>query len=171
MKFTTAKDVKLVVPRRALEVVFEECDRHDTDETGGRILGVYEKDPKVLNIAVKGIIEPGPRAERTGTYLMQDGAHQEQVFREVEAREPSIEHLGNWHTHHVNGMRHLSEGDIQTYRRTVEHKNHNTDFFYALLVTERRRGAVGLKRYLFNNYLLRRGDPTVYEIPAETSLS
>jgi hypothetical protein len=167
MRFTVARDIKLVIPRRALEVVFDECDRYDADETGGRIVGVYEQASNVLTVSVTGIIEPGPRAERTGTYLMQDGAYQEQVFREIEDREPSVEHLGNWHTHHVNGLRHLSGGDIDTYRRTVEHKNHNTNFFYALLVTEKRRRATGLERYAFNNYLLRRGDPAVYEIAPE----
>lgn len=163
--FTNADNVNLVIPRSALEVVFNECDRYDADETGGRILGTYENRGGVLTISVNGIIEPGPSARRTATYFMQDGTYQEQVFREVEEREPSVEHLGNWHTHHVNGMRHLSGGDIETYRRTVEHHNHNTDFFYALLVIEKKHGKAGLQRYTFKNYVLRRGDPETYEIP------
>lgn len=164
--FTKADNIALAIPRRALEVVFDECDRYDTDETGGRILGTYKKTLTLLNVSVNGIIEPGPNADRTATYFKQDGAYQEQIFRQVEDREPSIEHLGNWHTHHVNGLRHLSGGDIETYRRTVEHRNHNTDFFYALLVIEKKPGRTGLQRYIFKNYALRRGDPNVYEIPA-----
>jgi hypothetical protein len=66
----------------------------------------------------------------------------------------------------VNGLRHLSDGDIQTYRRIVEHPKHNISFFYALLVTEKVRGATGPQRYVFKNYLMRRGDENVYEIPA-----
>jgi hypothetical protein len=164
--FTKADNINLVVPRRALEIVFDECDRYDADETGGRILGTYENHRNVLSVAVNGIIEPGPDARRTATYFKQDGGYQEQVFRQVEEREPSIEHLGNWHTHHVNGLRHLSGGDIETYRRTVEHHNHNTDFFYALLVIEKKHGRTDLQRYIFKNYVLRRGDPNIYEIPA-----
>ena len=140
MMFTKADNVNLVIPRSALEIVFDECDRYNADETGGRILGTFENRGNFLTISVTGIIEPGPNAQRTATYFKQDGHYQEQVFRQVEEREPSIEHLGNWHTHHVNGLKHLSGGDIETYRRTVEHQNHNTDFFYALLVTEKGRG-------------------------------
>ena len=115
---------------------------------------------------MSGIIEPGPSAQRTPTYFMQDGTYQERVFREIEERDPSIEHLGNWHTHHVNMLHHLSNGDIQTYRRTVEHQKHNTNFFYALLVTERKKSKTSLQRYTFKNYVLQRGDPAIYEIPA-----
>lgn len=164
--FTKSDNINLVIPRSAIEVVFDECDRYDADETGGRILGTYQESRNELAITVSGIIEPGPDTRRTGTFLKQDGAWQEQVFRQVEEREPSIEHLGNWHTHHVNGLRHLSGGDIETYRRTVEHKNHNTDFFYALLVIEKKGGRSGLQRYIFKNYVFRRGDPKIYEIPA-----
>lgn len=166
MTFTTADNISVVIPRSAVEVVFDECDRYDADETGGRILGTYEELRSNLTITVNGIIEPGPGARRTATFFKQDGASQEKIFRQVEEREPSIEHLGNWHTHHVNGLRHLSEGDIGTYRRTVEHQNHNTNFFYALLVVERKNGKRGLQRYIFKNYVFRRGDPAIYEIPA-----
>lgn len=166
-KFTIADDIKVIIPRKALDVVFDECDRYDSDETGGRVLGVYDQSDKGLTVSVTGIIEPGPQTERTATYLKQDGAYQEQVFREVERRQPSIEHLGNWHTHHMNGLRHLSGGDIDTYRRIVGHANHNTNFFYALLVVEKCRRVAGGERYVFRHYVLRRGDPAVYEVPPE----
>ena len=71
---------------------------------------------------------PGARARasfRTANY-------QTEVFRRLEAKDPSIEHLGNWHTHHVNEYPTLSAGDVATYRRIVNHDLHNLDFFYAL---------------------------------------
>jgi len=165
--FTRTNDVKIVMPRAAIEAVFDECDRYNVDETGGRILGNYKAQGARLGITVSGIIEPGPNAQRTQTYFKQDGAYQERVFRQIEDREPEIEHLGNWHTHHVNGLQHLSGGDIDTYRRTVAHHNHNIDFFYALLVTEKNPKRTGLERYVFKSYLLRRGDDRVYEIPPD----
>jgi hypothetical protein len=165
MIFTKANDITLEIPRAAVDAIFDECDRYDVDETGGRILGTYKKSSRTLGISVSGVIEPGPNAQRTQTYFKQDGEYQETVFREVEERVPATEHLGNWHTHHVNGLRHLSGGDIETYRRTVEHAKHNTDFFYALLVVEKRPGQTGLERYIFKNYVMRRGDDEIYEIP------
>lgn len=166
MIFTKAEGITLEIPRAAVEAIFDECDRYNVDETGGRILGTYKKSSRQLGIAVSGVIEPGPSAERSPTYFKQDGEYQEKIFRKVEEAIPEIEHLGNWHTHHVNGLRHLSGGDIETYRRTVEHAKHNTDFFYALLVIEKRPGQTGLQRYIFKNYVMRRGDNSVYEIPA-----
>ena len=166
MKFSIANNIKLVIPSGALKTVFDECDRHESEETGGRILGTYDDKSGVLTVHVNGIIEPGPNAMRTASYFQQDGTYQESVFREVEGREPAIEHLGNWHTHHVNGLSRLSEGDIGTYRRTVEHRKHNTDFFYALLVVDKKRGKTGLQRYGFKNYILRRADPQIYEVPS-----
>lgn len=165
MMFKPAQDVTIEIPRQGLESIFQECDRYNVDETGGRILGTYKATGKGLAITVNGIIEPGPNAQRTQTYFKQDGSYQERVFRDVESRMPAVEHLGNWHTHHVNGLRHLSGGDVETYRRTVEHHMHNMDFFYALLVTERVPGRAGLDRYAFKNYVLRRGDMNVYEVP------
>ena len=166
MKFFKADNIKLMLPRRAIMAVFDECDRYKAAETGGRIIGTYDSKRSVLTVNVNGIIEPGPNANRTASYLKQDGAYQERVFREVEEREPSVEHLGNWHTHHVNGLHHLSGGDIETYRRTVEHPKHNLAFFYALLVIKKKQGKTGLQRYIFKNYVLRRGDPRVYEVPS-----
>jgi hypothetical protein len=165
MIFTKVDDITLKLPRAAVEAIFDECDRYDVDETGGRILGTYTSLGRKLGISVSGVIEPGPNAQRSQTYFKQDGEYQEKVFREIEERVPALEHLGNWHTHHVNGLRHLSGGDIETYRRTVEHPKHNTEFFYALLVVEKKPGQTGLQRYIFKNYVMRRGDDRIYEIP------
>ena len=85
-----------------------------------------------------GVIEPGPEARRTRTSFFQDGDYQTEVFRRLEEQDPAIEHLGYWHTHHVNGYPRLSGGDVATYRRIVNHELQNLDFFYALLVTHHR---------------------------------
>lgn len=150
--------------RAALESIFDECDRYDADETGGRLIGTYRQRRGRLEIDAKDVLEPGPNAQRTATYFLQDGEYQEKVFREIEAVNPEIEHLGNWHTHHVNGFPTLSGGDVETYFRIVNHKNHNTDFFYALLVVSKNRG--GNPRYNVKHFVFRRSDDNVYEIPS-----
>jgi hypothetical protein len=153
----------IAIANGALESIFDDCDKFDVDETGGRLLGTYRQEGGRLEIQVKGVLEAGPKAERSPTYFMQDGEHQEKQFRAIEAKHPDIEHLGNWHTHHVNGYPTLSSGDHQTYFRTVNHENHNTDFFYALLVVKKNRG--GNPRYEIKHFIFLRNEKTVYEVP------
>lgn len=160
------RSAQVTIHRPALEAVFDECDRYDHDETGGRLLGTLKVGHfQRLSIVVSAIIEPGPKARRTPTSFFQDGDYQEKVFRALEREHPEIEHLGNWHTHHVNGYPTLSGGDRETYHRIVDHPNHNTDFFYALLVTARNpKGAKG-GRYAVKHFVLRRDTPGEFEIP------
>ena len=161
---SNVRAIRLEIAGDALESVFDECDLYDREETGGRVIGHFTKDSGTLVVRALGVIEPGPNARRTSTSFFQDGDYQTEVFRRLEANDPSIEHLGNWHTHHVNGYPTLSAGDVTTYRRIVNHHLHNLDFFYALLVTKRNDGRTGLERYAVRHYLLFRGEATVHEI-------
>ena len=164
-EMSKGRTIRVEIAREALESVFKECDQYDHEETGGRVVGHFSVDRETLVVQVEGVIEPGPKARRTSTSFFQDGYYQTEVFRRLEAKDPSIEHLGNWHTHHVNGYPTLSNGDLATYRRIVNHDQHNTDFFYALLVTSRNSGQTGLERYNVRHYVLFRGDNSVHEIP------
>jgi hypothetical protein len=156
--------VTISFPRKAMETVFNECDKYDLDETGGRIVGTYHKKGREYHLDVLGVIDPGPNARRSPTSFFQDGEYQERVFREIEKDHPNLEHLGNWHTHHVNGLQTLSSGDRATYQRTVNHDKHNTDFFYALLVTRKNHNPDS--RYDVAHYVLFRGDDEIHEIEA-----
>lgn len=162
-----ALGVDVSICASALEAIFAECDRYDHDETGGRILGTFRRERDGLGITVNGVIGPGPNARRSSSSFFQDGEYQAQVFRRVERSHPDVEHLGNWHTHHVNGYPTLSAGDTETYQRIVNHQNHNLDFFYALLVVARNSEASGLDRYYARHYVLFRGDNRVHEVDAE----
>jgi len=155
--------VQISISQGVLDAIFDECDQYDSHETGGRLIGTYRRSKERLAIEVSGVIESGPGAQRTATSFFQDGAYQEGVFRSIESDHPEIEHLGNWHTHHVNGYPNLSAGDIATYQRIVNHANHNTDFFYGLLVVSKTPNSS--HRYQARHYLLQRGDDSVYEIP------
>jgi|ERR1700733_93583 len=155
--------VTILFPRKAMEAVFDECDKYDVDETGGRIIGTYVKKGKQYDISVLGIIDPGPNARRSPTSFFQDGEYQERVFREVEKEHPDLEHLGNWHTHHVNGLGTLSSGDRATYQRIVNHEKHNTEFFYALLVVQKTPHRK--QRYVVRHHIVFRNDDTIHEIP------
>jgi hypothetical protein len=128
-------------------------------------VGTYEEKGGKLVLRVAGMIESGPRASRSPVSFFQDGEHQERIFRQIERDHREIEHLGNWHTHHVNGLATLSSGDVTTYRKTVNHPNHNTPFFYALLVVAKHNTTNPLQRYNIKHYIFRRNDDNVYEIP------
>ena len=168
-----ARKVTVSVSAKALQSILDECDRYDDDETGGRILGVYRRGHDgSLHIDISGVIEPGPNARRSRSSFFQDGDYQAEVFRRLETQHPEIEHLGNWHTHHVNGLPTLSGGDIATYQRIVNHKQHNLEFFYALLVVAREPRRQGLERYRMRHYILFRGDQNVHEIaPADVAIT
>lgn len=91
-----------------------------------------------------GSISPGPKADRTATSLFPDGQFQANVFRSLESQEPSLEHLGTWHSHHPNGLPEFSQGDLEHYRSVIVDKNYGPDFFVAALCVDRR----GLKHSL-----------------------
>jgi hypothetical protein len=157
------EDVEIVIRRGALEAIFDECDRYDHDETGGRLIGKLGSQNGTLTFELQGVIEPGPKTERTSSSLFQDGEYQEKVFRDIEQQNPEIEHLGNWHTHHVNGYPTLSSGDKATYHRIVNHSLHNIDFFYALLVTNKRSRVEG-PRYDVRHFIFKRGQQNEIEV-------
>ena len=161
------------IPSLVLESIFDDCDRYDHDETGGRIVGKFRRAADgLLEVVVTGVIEAGPNARRSTTSFFQDGDYQAEIFRQIESAHPEVEHLGNWHTHHVNGLPNLSGGDIATYRRIVNHEKHNLDFFYALLVVSRLAGGEAASRYSVRHYILLRGDDAVYEVdPTKVTLT
>ncbi len=160
----SVREIEVRLSHAVLENVFDECDRHDRDETGGKIIGTYEERNRKISISVDGVIDAGPNTRRTPTSLFQDGEYQANVFRKIELEHPEIEHLGTWHSHHVNGYPELSSGDIETYQRSVNHELHNLPFFYALLVVSRHGGAL---RYKVKHYVLFRGQQSVFEIPSK----
>jgi hypothetical protein len=156
---------KITIAKGALESIFDECDLYDSHETGGRLVGAYRKVGDHYEIHLNGVIGPGPHAQRTAVSFFQDGEYQESAFRQIEQAHPEAEHLGNWHTHHCNGLATLSRGDHDTYHRTVNHEKHNTDFFYALLVVKKNHN--GNQRYQIKHFIFHRGNTRVDEVPAD----
>ena len=85
-----------------------------------------------------GSISPGPRAESTAVELFPDAEFQGSVFQALEADEPTLHHLGSWHSHHPNGMPHFSPGDLANYRSVLESENYEPDYFVAGLCVDAR---------------------------------
>lgn len=85
-----------------------------------------------------GSISPGPRMESTEVELFPDAKFQGSVFKALEAEEPTLHHLGSWHSHHPNGMSHFSQGDLAHYRSVMESQNYEPDYFVAGLCVDAR---------------------------------
>ena len=143
--------VHISLPEKILNGMFDECERYLEEETGGRLLGFWTWKGTDLRIDVRAVLPAGPKARRSRVDLFQDGDYQEQLFRAVEKQHPTIAHLGNWHTHHCNGLRTLSMGDCETYRKIVNSPKHAQDFFYALLITHGTPNEQ--RRYAFRHFI------------------
>lgn len=144
---TVAPDLEVEIHRDVAGALLEEIDGLPDVEVGGKLIG-YVDDPGAgsppdaperlegLRIRVVGYLDAGPHVRRTPTYHLPDGPYQEELFRELEAIDPELEHLGSWHSHHPNGMRSLSGGDIECYRRDVNDPRYHPDVFLATLVVD-----------------------------------
>ncbi len=137
-------------------------------EAGGKYIGRLKKEFKAKgkkwadqlednSIEIIHFIDPGPKAKRSAVELLPDGEYQERVFRAIEAQHPDVEHLGSWHSHHPNGLRELSAGDIRGYFETVNEPNYNLDLFVATLITSK-EGFASARHFLFI-----RGESDYYE--------
>lgn len=106
-----------------------------------------------VNIQVESFIDSGPRVDHSSSHIVPDGEYQEALFRVLESYDPTIEHLGSWHSHHCNGLDRLSDGDIAGYMRSVNNPQYDLDMFLAILVTGTSRGEPLLRFYLFERGL------------------
>ncbi|MGY3353552.1 hypothetical protein ACVWZK_000215 [Bradyrhizobium sp. GM0.4] len=70
----------VTIARAALESIYDDCDKFNVDETGGRLLGTYRQDGDRYEVEVRGLLEAGPSAERSPVYFMQDGNYQEKLL-------------------------------------------------------------------------------------------
>ncbi len=156
--------VTISIPEPILEGMFNECERYREEETGGRLLGFWSWEVVNLLINVKAVLPAGPNARRSRVEFFQDGDYQEKLFRGVEKMYPNIAHLGNWHTHHCNGLRTLSRGDCETYQRNVNSPKHGQDFFYALLITHATPNE--RQRYATKHFIFTRHSTDFYEVPS-----
>ncbi len=92
-------ETKIFICQDVMESIFDECDRYEVDETGGRIIGFYHRNKGKLEIKACGMIGSGPNARRTSTSFFQDGRYQEDVFRRFEAKYPDIDDWTTYYNH------------------------------------------------------------------------
>jgi hypothetical protein len=131
--------VRVKFDQRVFDYILHELQRHPGVEEGGKYIGLINPHSALsgtCELAIVDFLPGGPRATRTAVEFMPDGDFQEELFRRAERRDEAIEHLGTWHSHHCNGLRHLSSGDIHGYFRTVNKAAYRPSVFIASLVKE-----------------------------------
>ncbi len=165
-------DVEVLFDREISYYMLHELTKNLSVEEGGKYVGYLLKPGDLLwervgsraaeAIVIVDFLPSGPNAVRTAVELMPDGPYQEALFREIEQRDPAIEHVGTWHSHHCNGLRMLSDGDISGYRRTVKKAAYRPNFFVASLVKDVPRTAQ--EAGWIDHFLFVRGGAGYYKI-------
>jgi hypothetical protein len=131
--------IRVKFDQRVYDYILRGLQRHPGVEEGGKYIGLINSHSPLsgtCELAIVDFLPGGPRATRTAVEFMPDGDFQEELFRRAERRDEGIEHLGTWHSHHCNGLRHLSNGDIRGYFRTVNKVAYRPSVFIASLVKE-----------------------------------
>ena len=135
--------VDILFDRRIFEYILLELMRFPNAEDGGKYIGHVLAagdtrwgigNPQAYRIVVEDFLPGGAKAKRTQVEFLPDGHYQDSLFRQAEQRDPSIEHVGTWHSHHCNGLDTLSGGDIKGYFATIKKPAYRLDFFIASLV-------------------------------------
>ncbi len=143
-----ARGIQLCVARDVVEAMDAEVRVHPHIEVGGKYVGFVEaprgqprfEDGDLGGMAIRVVasLDSGPRAVRTATYHLPDGPYQAALFEYLLGFDPALEHLGTWHSHHPNGLAHLSSGDIRGNSLDVNDRRYNLDVFVASLVVDQR---------------------------------
>jgi hypothetical protein len=165
---------RIAFDRHVFEYMLHELGRYPNSEEGGKYLG-YIQAPKVgadsnfsPTIIITDFLPGGPNAKRTAVEFFPDSEFQEGLFRKAERRDPEIEHVGTWHSHHCNGLQELSGGDIAGYFKTVQKRDYRPEVFIASLVKRLPRNSRDTD--WLDHFLFARGDKQFYKITSEIIL-
>lgn len=128
-------DFEIFFDGHVFDYVLHELRRYPKSEEGGKYIGYIERSHTHKHrVVITDFLPGGPNATRTSVEFLPDGEFQETLFRQAEARDRAIEHIGSWHSHHCNSLDRLSGGDIEGYFKTVNKAAYRPDVFVASLV-------------------------------------
>ncbi len=130
-------------------------------EIGGKLLGNVRTGLGRTTFKVHSFLDAGPKVSQSVSHIIPDGEYQEALFRVIESLDPTIEHIGSWHSHHCNGLSQLSGGDVRGYMQNVNDTRYNCDVFLVLLITGFSTGRLSCKYWVFT-----RGQRDYVEIPS-----
>lgn len=153
------RDITVEISSAVFERIAKQVSAVDV-EVGGKLLGKVRISANNITVSVKSYLDSGPRVSNSRTHILPDGEYQEALFRVLECLDPTIDHIGSWHSHHCNGLSELSSGDIQGYLRNVNDCRYNGEVFLVILVTEYDARGPSCRYWAF-----RKGWEACYAIP------
>ena len=143
---TLSQALQIAIDRRVFGYIVDDVAKSPNAEEGGKYVGYLmpSRKPELRTlglaidspaIVVTDYLPSGPNATRSASQLLPDGDYQEGLFRQIERLDSDIEHVGTWHSHHCNGLKTLSDGDIRGYFRTVNNAAYRPNWLLVSLVT------------------------------------
>ena len=158
---------RIIISTHLLNAIANRARPYPASEEGGVLIGYIEDDWDPLNgftrsladLRILNFVPSGPRTIRSASALYSDLEFQEYEFQRLREVDPSIQHLGSWHSHHCNGLKRLSSGDLNSYFNILHSVNHSHDYYIAILLhtlpESRLRGADAISR-CFSFYVMSR---------------
>jgi hypothetical protein len=145
--------------RDVVQRAVDEICANPSIEVGGKFVGYVSGDlvPKArdwrsqfrrVTVSILGYLDVGPRADRSAVHHLSDTDYQYALFQRLLEEFPDLEFVGIWHSHHPNGLRTLSVGDVATGRRTVNSPGHDLPFLLSSLAVDT-SGLLGGRHYAF----------------------
>jgi hypothetical protein len=137
----------------------DEIRANPSIEVGGKFVGYVEghlvptardwrSQFQAMTITILGYLDVGPRADRSAVHHLSDTDYQFALFQRLLKDFPDLEFVGIWHSHHPNGLRTLSIGDLSTGRRTVNSTGHDLPFLLSSLAVDT-EGLTGGRHFAF----------------------
>jgi len=137
----------LLIRQQVLSQIKTEIAENGDVEVGGKFVGYVDGPRRHSDLAwqpdlggttarIEAYIDSGPKAKRSATHHTSDLDYQQAVFDKLASRFADLQFLGMWHSHHPNGLRALSGGDVETGLSVVNSPNHELDFLISSLATD-----------------------------------
>jgi proteasome lid subunit RPN8/RPN11 len=142
-------------------------------EVGGKFIGYINSRSSTagrrgarlnnLEVEIWDYLDSGPETSRSAVYHHPDTDYQLELFQRIEKEYPGLSFVGVWHSHHPNGLRDLSGGDIQAHWGTVNSPRYDLDIMISSVAFDD-TGILGGRVFVFPRGARKR----YYEIGAES---
>jgi integrative and conjugative element protein (TIGR02256 family) len=124
--------VDIWIPRSAIASMVKEADAHFPKETGGVLMGYFNRDKSIA--VITDVIGPGLRSIHRRYSFVPDYEYQEKRIAEIYFKAGRLHtYLGDWHTH-PGGNTSLSLSDRKALESIAVHKEARAPFPIMILL-------------------------------------